>query len=772
MASGMRVTNIYAPSDHRDSAFFLGTLSEIQSHIVGPSLLVGDFNLLCKLFNDTINDLSLLELPLLDSLFTWSNKRSCPTLARLDRAFVNNALSTAYPSTSLTSLVRQTSDHKSILVTISTNIPKSNLFRFENAWLRNPNFLCDVLPAWNVDPAPSDAAGHLVAYLKSTRVAAKVWSRRNRAPPALIQNCKFLIMLFDFLEEHSRLSATEMQVRDLCQGSLGNTLRERAAYWKQRSKQCVIREGDENTAYHHAHATQRRRLKLIHAVEVEEATLTGHDANTAPLTGYFSKLLKHTTTPIWSFDVDGLYQGRARATDDLTTQFTDWSAPSLDGFGPTEVMQLFQDFHGMEVDLERINKAFMVLLPKKPGRIVNCSIKLITKVLTTRLLGVIPKLVDLDQTGFIKGRRKVPTLVVKLDFTKAFDTVNWDALNTILAMLQLLQTSQNAVLGDPLAPYLFLLVADVLQILIKQSGAVRHPILEDQPCPVLQYTDDTLILLRASVQDVQNLKRLLDSFSNATGLKINYTKSTAVPMNIGGQTLDSMIQILRCKQEGFPRTYLGLPLWQAMLLNPMGRAVLVNSVLDSQLIYIMCVVPLPPGIVSQLDRHRRAFLWTQNVCQSKEDGGLGIKDLGLLNTCLLVKLIHRLHLASDSSWATWVRAHVNLATMEGRVFGTHWDTLRALLPIYQAITSSEIGDGRNTDFWHDAWNGQDDLASRVSVREVSEEGLFLVPRLTPQAATELTATQDIIAATTLKENLDKRLCSLADGNGKMHTSTL
>jgi hypothetical protein len=36
--------------------------------------------------------------------------------------------------------------------------------------------------------------------------------------------------------------------------------------------------------------------------------------------------------------------------------------------------------------------------------------------------------------------------------------------------------------------------------------------------------------------------------------------------------------------------------WQAGLLNPMGHAVLVNFVLDSQLIYAMCALPIPPGI--------------------------------------------------------------------------------------------------------------------------------------------------------------------------------
>jgi hypothetical protein len=43
------------------------------------------------LFNDCINSLCLIELPLHDRKFTWSNHRDSPTLVRLDRFFINSA---------------------------------------------------------------------------------------------------------------------------------------------------------------------------------------------------------------------------------------------------------------------------------------------------------------------------------------------------------------------------------------------------------------------------------------------------------------------------------------------------------------------------------------------------------------------------------------------------------------------------------------------------------------------------------------------------------
>jgi len=70
-------------------------------------------------------------------------------------------------------------------------------------------------------------------------------------------------------------------------------------------------------------------------------------------------------------------------------------------------------------------------------------------------------------------------------------------------------------------------------------------------------------------------------------------------------------------------------------------------------------------VLHQIDKLRRAFLWAGeqnttsskclvawgNGCTIKDLGGLGIKDLGTHNICLLIKLIHRLYCANSSAWA-------------------------------------------------------------------------------------------------------------------------
>jgi hypothetical protein len=88
--------------------------------------------------------------------------------------------------------------------------------------------------------------------------------------------------------------------------------------------------------------------------------------------------------------------------------------------------------------------------------------------------------------------------------------------------------------GDSLSPYLFITVADVLQKLIVNAsadGLLAHPLSDNIPCPVLQYTDNTLIIMRASTQAAKNQKRSYTT-SLSLGLSMNFQKTTLVPMKI------------------------------------------------------------------------------------------------------------------------------------------------------------------------------------------------------------------------------------------------
>jgi hypothetical protein len=89
---------------------------------------------------------------------------------------------------------------------------------------------------------------------------------------------------------------------------------------------------------------------------------------------------------------------------------------------------------------------------------------------------------------------------------------------------------------------------------------LEHPLVDGAPPVVLQYVDDTLVIFRASVAAAHRLRSILDSFALATGLVINFHKSTLVPMHVDGDAVAAVRDALGCALEGFPQSYLGLPL--------------------------------------------------------------------------------------------------------------------------------------------------------------------------------------------------------------------
>jgi exonuclease III len=87
------VSNIYGPNLDTDRPAFFQEIRELGHLVSGPWLLAGDFNSIrfpherstqClshneTLFNETIRDAAIQEIPLLDRTFTWSNMQPpCP----------------------------------------------------------------------------------------------------------------------------------------------------------------------------------------------------------------------------------------------------------------------------------------------------------------------------------------------------------------------------------------------------------------------------------------------------------------------------------------------------------------------------------------------------------------------------------------------------------------------------------------------------------------------------------------------------------------------
>jgi hypothetical protein len=220
---------------------------------------------------------------------------------------------------------------------------------------------------------------------------------------------------------------------------------------------------------------------------------------------------------------------------------------------------------------------------------------------------------------------------------------------------------------------------------------VHHPLIPGSACPVLQYADDTLIFLPATPNAILAMKDTLQDFELATGLSINYHKTMFLPLGISEDAALELASIFGANISSFPQTYLGLPLsphklsvsdcqpviaacdrnlsgWRASLLNRAGCLTLASAVLSALPLHYMSAIGLHKTVIKAIDRRRRAFFWTredschgskclvawEQVCTSKQFGGLGLKDLELQNQCMLLKFVDKFFLGQHVPWRDWL----------------------------------------------------------------------------------------------------------------------
>jgi hypothetical protein len=64
--------------------------------------------------------------------------------------------------------------------------------------------------------------------------------------------------------------------------------------------------------------------------------------------------------------------------------------------------------------------------------------------------------------------------------------------------------------------------------------------------PIIQYVDDTLLIIEACSKQLYTLKAKLNTFADSTGLKVNYSKSTMVLINLTPDKLTHLAATFQC----------------------------------------------------------------------------------------------------------------------------------------------------------------------------------------------------------------------------------
>ena len=297
--------------------------------------------------------------------------------------------------------------------------------------------------------------------------------------------------------------------------------------------------------------------------------------------------------------------------------------------------------------------------------------------------------------------------------------------------------------GDSMSPILFNIVVDMLAILIaraKEAGQIEGviPHLIQDGLSILQYADDTVIFMSHDVEKAVNMKLLLSTFEQLSGLKINFHKSEVFCFGQAKDHEEFYSQLFGCASGKYPFRYLGLPMhfrklynkdwkcieeriekrlsgWKGKLLTVGGRLVLINSVLSSLPMFMMSFFELPKGVVEKIDCFRSRFYWQNDqhkrkyrlvkwevMCQPKDQGGLGIHNLEIQNKCLLSKWLFKL-LNEDGLWQELLRnkyiKNKTLGSCEKKPTDSHfWKSLMNIKDNFMELGHFNVKDGTQTRF--------------------------------------------------------------------------
>lgn len=190
--------------------------------------------------------------------------------------------------------------------------------------------------------------------------------------------------------------------------------------------------------------------------------------------------------------------------------------------------------------------------------------------------------------------------------------------------------------GDPLFPYLFMCCVEAFIQMVESAVQQKNlkGIRISPEAPVISnlcFADDTILFCQANRGEAETVLAILNKYAEASGQIINMEKSTMVMRpNASPELCSSIQQILPFQIVERFKNYLGLSAhigrsrnevfsylkdrmwsrvkgWHEKNLSWAGREVLIKSVLQAILTYVMSCFKLPSGIIAEAERIIRTY---------------------------------------------------------------------------------------------------------------------------------------------------------------------
>lgn len=237
--------------------------------------------------------------------------------------------------------------------------------------------------------------------------------------------------------------------------------------------------------------------------------------------------------------------------------------------------------------------------------------------------------------------------------------------------------------GDPLSSYLFVISLEVLTALLayqiqNAEHFSFHWRTDQMKLSHVIFADDLFLFCKGESQSINLLLDAVMQFSTWSGLNLSPSKCRGFFCNVPENIINDTLQRYGFSRGALPITYLGLPLitsrlnnqictpliqkictkidcWTTRILRYSGRLQLLNTVLQGVQGYWSMYLFLPKSVLKRLQSIFAKFLWAGNLdakcqykvawsdcCYTKDEGGLGIRDLFLCNSAAILYQVWRL----------------------------------------------------------------------------------------------------------------------------------
>lgn len=459
-------------------------------------------------------------------------------------------------------------------------------------------------------------------------------------------------------------------------------------------------------------------------------------------------------------------------------------------------------------NIENWNSTNIALIPKiqnpktvgdfRPISLCNVNYKIITKTLANRMNIILKNVISDSQSAFIKGKLITDNIIIgtecinairknkfgarnmaaiKLDISKAYDRVEWAYLKEIMSRLgfnerwislimKCISSAEFSILingekkgsfksyrglrqGDPLSPYLFLLVAEGLSYLISKEN-IKGTItgLSCSKGPIIShllFADDSLIICKAKESELLALKNILEIYELASGESINFSKSAILfSTKIDKDRCDYLSNILGVKKVDDFGKYLGVPSvfsknrskdfryildkvwnsvqgWKRNFFSIAGKEILIKSIGQAIPTYVMSVFRFPKHICDEITRSFSRFWWGSNaskkkihwmkwdkLCLPKSLGGLNFRDIEGFNKALIAKQVWRISNNPDSLISKFLKSiyFKDSSILEadvGKNPSPLWKSLMWGKDLLSKGIRYRIGNGKLTKMFLDPW---------------------------------------------------------------------